>query len=73
MRSPFSSKQSNHENPDNLSMEKYEKYKKFADLILDNSTRIELYRIGEIQVHFYLVGEAGNGDLIGIHSISIET
>ncbi|MEM7593379.1 MAG: pentapeptide repeat-containing protein [Cyanobacteria bacterium P01_A01_bin.83] len=62
-----------YENPNNLRWENYEKYKKFADLILDNLTRIKLYRIGEIQVHFYLVGEAGNGDLIGIHSISIET
>lgn len=62
-----------YENPNNLRWEDYEKYKKFADLVLDNLSRIELYRIGEIQVHFYLVGEANNGDLIGIHSISIET
>lgn len=62
-----------YEAPNNFKWEEYEKYKKFADLVLDNLTRIELYRIGEIQVHFYLVGEADNGDLIGIHSISIET
>lgn len=62
-----------HENPAGVRWEDYIKYKAFADIVTDNLTNITMYRVGEIQVHIYLIGEAKNGDLIGIHSISIET
>lgn len=49
------------------------KYQIFARIVTDNLTNIKIFRLGETQVHVYLVGQTNNGNWIGIHTISIET
>lgn len=49
------------------------KYKIFARVVTDNLSDITIFRLGETQVHVYLVGQTKNGNWIGIHTISIET
>lgn len=49
------------------------RYKEFAKVVTDNLSDITIFRLGETQVHVYLVGQTNNGNWIGIHTISIET
>ena len=50
-----------------------EGFLKFARIVTDNLSNITIFRLGETQVHVYLVGQTKNGNWIGIHTISIET
>ena len=50
-----------------------ERFLKFARIVTDNLSNITLFRLGETQVHVYLLGQTKNGNWIGIHTISIET
>ncbi len=50
-----------------------DKYSNFANVVTDNLSNITLFRLGETQVHVYLVGQTKNGNWIVIHTISIET
>ncbi len=49
------------------------KYKIFARIVTDNLSNITIFRLGETQVHVYLVGQTKNGNWVVIHTISIET
>ncbi|WP_414624137.1 nuclease A inhibitor family protein [Calothrix sp. CCY 0018] len=49
------------------------RYKNFAKVVTDNLSDITIFRLGETQVHVYLVGQTSNGNWIVIHTISIET
>ncbi|MGB3760648.1 MAG: pentapeptide repeat-containing protein [Rivularia sp. (in: cyanobacteria)] len=50
-----------------------EGFLKFARIVTDNLSNITVFRLGETQVHVYLVGQTKNGNWIVIHTISIET
>ncbi len=50
-----------------------ERFLKFARIVTDNLSDITIFRLGETQVHVYLVGQTKNGNWIVIHTISIET
>ncbi|MEM7555409.1 MAG: nuclease A inhibitor family protein [Cyanobacteria bacterium P01_A01_bin.84] len=50
-----------------------DEYPNFAKVVTDNLRNITVFRLGETQVHIYLVGQTKNGNWIIIHTISIET
>ena len=50
-----------------------DEYSNFAKVVTDNLRNITVFRLGETQVHIYLVGQTKNGNWIIIHTISIET
>lgn len=50
-----------------------DEYSNFAKVVTDNLRNITVFRLGETQVHVYLVGQTKNDNWIIIHTISIET
>lgn len=48
-------------------------YKKLFDVLKDNLTDLKVYRLGEVRVAIYIVGQSKNGGWLGLSTEAVET
>lgn len=49
------------------------KYQEFVEILKRNLSNLEVYRIGEIEIDVYIVGQTSTGDLVGLSTKVVET
>jgi hypothetical protein len=49
------------------------RYKNLMEILRHHLSNIHVYRLGEIEVDIYILGQSANGDIIGLSTKSIET
>jgi hypothetical protein len=49
------------------------RYKNLMEILRHYLSNIHVYRVGEIEVNIYILGESANGDIVGLSTKSIET
>jgi|SRR6476469_90995 len=49
------------------------KYQDLVKILKQNLSNLEVYRIGEIEIDVYIVGQDSTGDLVGISTKVVET
>ncbi|MDJ0737413.1 MAG: nuclease A inhibitor family protein [Nostocaceae cyanobacterium] len=53
--------------------EQGKKFKILVQILKSNLVNLQVYRLGEIEIDVYIVGETPTGDLAGLSTISVET
>jgi hypothetical protein len=49
------------------------RYEALVALLRKRLRAVQVYRVGRIQVHCYVVGDDGRGNLAGLHTVAVET
>lgn len=49
------------------------RYRSLMQLLEDNLTDINIYRLGEIEIDIYILGQADSGEIIGLSTKAMET
>ncbi len=50
-----------------------ERYQRLKALLTEHLEALQVFRLGKVEVHIYIVGKAGSGAQIGLSTKSIET
>jgi hypothetical protein len=49
------------------------KFRHLMKLLVDSLTRLQIFRLGEIEIDIYILGQADGGEIVGLKTKAIET